>query len=105
MTTCPPAATGSATPLNSRVSGPPGAVDSKARICALPRDPGPARGEHGSEFRNRGMSCQRQTDLVQPLHQALAAERIEGDGEAILKRGGDRDCLEIALDRKTQGEH
>src|SRR3546814_6670352 len=90
MTTCPPAATGSATSLNSRVSGPPGAVDSNARISALPRDPGPARGEPGFEFRNRGILCQRQTDLVQPLHQALAAERIEGEGEAILKRRGDR---------------
>src|SRR3546814_13365370 len=103
MSTVPPVATGACTSLTSRGSGPPGAVDSNARRSALPRDPGPARGEPGFEVRNRGILCQRQTDRVQPLHQALAAERIEGEGEAILKRRGDRHRLEI--DREIGREH
>src|ERR1700744_3274395 len=85
-TTCPLPGTGSGRSSRTSVSGPPGAFDKIAFMSAPRRDPGARGGDARFIARDRRRLCQRQADFVQPLHQAVAPERIEREVKAILKR-------------------
>ncbi|MCY1173407.1 hypothetical protein D9M73_135650 [compost metagenome] len=59
----------------------------------------------GFVFRNLGISCQCQTDFVQPFHQALAAEGVEVERKTILIGGRNGHRFEIDGNRLVLRDH